>query len=215
MILSKEETKRLYTGTARFYDLALSFYRLIGLRTLRATAVDLLRLDRGDTVIDMGCGTGLNFPLLHEAVGPDGRIIGVDLTDAMLEKARRRTGRAGWDNVELVEADLSTYAFPQEMNAALATFAMEMVPDYDSVIRRIADRLPPGGRLVLLGLKVPEHWPKWLLRLAVWLNKPFGASLDYASIRPWESVQRHFGESGYREFYFGAAYVCVGEVSGM
>ena len=49
-----------------------------------------LGLRPGDTVVDIACGTGLNFPLLEEAIGPDGRIVGVDLTDAMLAQAQRR-----------------------------------------------------------------------------------------------------------------------------
>ena len=211
MILSKRETKRLYRRTAPFYDLALLAYRLIGVRRRRREAVRALQLQSGDTVVDMGCGTGLNFDLLHEAVGPAGRIVGVDLSGAMLQQAHRRVRRAGWRNVRLVEADLATYEFPSETKGALATFALEMVPEYHDIVRCVADRLAPGGRLALFGLKVPEHWPEWLLRLAVWLNKPFGASRDYAALRPWESVRRHMDAVTCRELYFGAAYLAVGE----
>jgi len=59
----------------------------------------------GDTVIDMACGTGLNFSLLQKAVGPGGRIVGVDLTDAMLARAQDRIKANGWSNVSLVQAD--------------------------------------------------------------------------------------------------------------
>lgn len=211
MILNKKEAKQLYRRTARFYDLALWAYRLMGTRRRRQQAVRALQLQPGDTVVDMGCGTGLNFRFLHEAVGPEGRIVGVDLTDAMLAKARQRVKRFGWRNIELVEADLATYSFPSGMKAALATFALEMVPEYDTVIRRVAATLPPGRRLALFGLKVPETWPEWLIRFAVWLNKPFGASRNYASFRPWESVRRYMEMVEHQEYYFGAAYLSVGE----
>jgi demethylmenaquinone methyltransferase/2-methoxy-6-polyprenyl-1,4-benzoquinol methylase len=52
----------------------------------RKRAVRALNLQRGDTVVDIGCGTGLNFPLLQGAIGPEGTIVGVDLTDAMLSQ---------------------------------------------------------------------------------------------------------------------------------
>lgn len=211
MILSKEEVRRLYRRTAAFYDAAVWLYRLVGTGRHRPHAVAALQLRPGDTVVDMGCGTGLNLHLLRAAVGPGGRVVGVDLTDAMLERARRRIERAGWDNVEVVEADLAGYAFPLDMKGAVATFALEMVPEYDAVIRRVAANLPPGRRLAVYGLKHPERWPRWLVRLGVWLNRPFGVSHEYAALRPWESVRRHMREVEHREFYAGAAYLSVGE----
>ena len=211
MILNRAEVRTLYRRTAKFYDAAVWMYRLTGVSRHREFAVAALRLRPGDTVVDMGCGTGLNFSLLRAAVAPSGRVVGVDLTDAMLERARRRIEREGWTNVELVEADLREYRFPADLKGALATFALEMVPEYDEVIQRVAERLPPGGRLALYGLKHPERWPEWLIRLGIWLNRPFGVSQEYAAFRPWKSVRRHMKEVEHREFYAGAAYLSVGE----
>lgn len=211
MILTPEEVRTLYRRTAAFYDSAAWMYRLTGASRHQRFAVGALRLRPGDTVVDMGCGTGLNFPRLRAAVGPAGRIIGVDLTDAMLARARRRIEREGWTNVQLVEADLAEYVFPPELGAAIATFALEMVPEYDAVIRRVAAALPPGRRLALYGLKHPERWPGWLIRLGIRLNRSFGVSGDYADFRPWESVRRYLREVEHREFYGGAAYLSVGE----
>ena len=211
MILSKEETRQLYRRTARFYDAALLGFRALGDRRLRKRAIAYLRLQPGDTVVDLGCGTGLNFKLLHEAVGANGRIVGVDLTDAMLARATRRVEKAGWNNVDLIEEDLATYQFPANASGALATFALEMVPEYDTVIRRASESLSPGGRLAVVGLKVAERWPEPMIRFGIWLNKPFGASRDYARIKPWEAVRLHMNEMVYREFYLGAGYMSVGE----
>lgn len=213
MILSKEEVRKLYRRTARFYDIALWLYRLAGTRRHRRHAVGALQLHQGDTVIDMGCGTGINFQLLHQAIGPSGRIIGMDLSDAMLERAQRRVGKAGWQNVELVEADLASYPFPREAAGARATFALEMVPEYDEVIRHVSATLPPDGRLALLGLKHPEKWPRWLICLGIWLNKPFGVSEEYEAFRPWESVRRHMVEVRHEELFWVVVYLSVGEPS--
>ena len=210
MILNKNEIKQLYRHKAPYYDAALWLYRFIGVSRCRREAVRALQLQPGETVVDMGCGTGLNFGLLYDAVGPSGRIVGVDLTDGMLEQARRRVRRAGWQNVELVEADLASYAFPEDMNAAIATFVLEMVPAYDAVIRHASEALPQRGRLALFGLREPENWPEWLIHLGVWLNEPFGMSRDYASFHPWESVRRHMREVEHRKLFAGAAYLSVG-----
>lgn len=210
MILNKQEVRQCYSRLAPIYDVALWGYRLLGVRRHRRRAVAALHLRPGDTVVDMGCGTGLNFLYLREVVGPKGRLVGVDLSGAMLERARSRVEHAGWQNIELVEADLTEYRFPKKLDGALATFALEIVPEYDAVIRRVADVLPPGKRLALFGLKHPEGWPAWLVRLGVWLNKPFGVSRDYASFRPWESVRRHMEGAEHQEFYAGAAYLSIG-----
>ncbi len=53
-------------------------------------AVDALRLRGGETVVEIGCGTGLNSPFLQRAIGPQGKIVGLDLTDKMLDQARER-----------------------------------------------------------------------------------------------------------------------------
>src|SRR5688500_687888 len=69
-------------------------------------AVERLELRSGETVIDVACGTGLNFPVLEERIGPEGKVIGIDLSPAMLAIARQRVDAAGWGNVELIEASV-------------------------------------------------------------------------------------------------------------
>src|SRR5215467_2625167 len=93
-----EENARLmalYQKQARGYDQS----GIHGLDAFRGEAVRRLELRRGDLVVDLGCGTGLNFALLQEAIGETGRIIGMDLTDSTLEQARRGIAREGWNNV--------------------------------------------------------------------------------------------------------------------
>lgn len=213
--LSTSQMRRLYRRLAPYYDASLWAYYLAGFRVMhyRRMATDALNVQRGDTVVDLGCGTGLNLPLLREAVGSEGRVVGVDLSEAMLEEAAARVRRAGWQNVELVRADAAEYVFPERTDGILSTLAITIVDEYDDVIRRAAEALRPGGRMTLFGLKKPDGWPTWLLRLAVWLNKPFGVSLDYAGRRPWAALRRHLREVRFEELYFGAAYLSVGEAS--
>ena len=211
MILNREQVRKRYGRTARFYDAALLGYRLTGIDRHRREVVAQLHLKSGDMVVDLGCGTGANFAALVESVGSGGRVVGVDLSEAMLARARQRIDRNGWKNVELIEADVREYAFPPQMAAAIAAFTLEMVPEYDAVISRIAASLPDNGRLGLLGLKHPENWPEWLITFGVWLNKPFGVSRDYANFRPWEAVQQSMRVIEFQELYFGAAYRCIGE----
>ncbi len=101
---TRDHLIEVYRKKAKHYDITSRLYPAPGYpqRTQRLRAVQALGLRTGDTVIDMACGTGLNFALLQKAVGPGGRIIGVDLTDAMLARAQDRIETNGWSNVSLV-----------------------------------------------------------------------------------------------------------------
>ncbi|MAM88622.1 class I SAM-dependent methyltransferase [Marinobacter sp. UBA2678] len=175
----------------------------------RREAVAGLRLQPGNTVVDLGCGTGANLPLLVRAVGPSRRIIGVDLSPEMLEHAQRKIDAEGWRNVELVTSDMVDYDFPPRVDAVLATLALATIPDYDSVIRTIASTLPPGGRLANFEMTWPEAWPDWLVKLGAKLQQPLGVTADLKDRKPARSLQRHFACCDCSERYFGAISFCI------
>jgi len=213
MALTKEETRDLYRRRAGRYGRSVQIYRLFGfdLERYRRDAISTLALCPGDVVVELGCGTGLNFGHVQKAIGPEGKIIGVDLTDAMLDEARNRVAREHWTNVELVHADLSEWQFPSGVSGVYSTLALTLVPEYDTIIERASRALRPEGRLAILDMREPSGWPPWLIRFAAWLNTPFGVSLDLAERRPWESIRRRLTETHYREYYFGALYLCAGK----
>ena len=122
---------RRYALGAPVYDV-LSGERPV-YRVGRLAGINALRLSPGDTVVDLGCGTGLNFPLLMERIGPGGLLVGVDRSHEMLRVAHRRVVRRGWDNVRLVGADASTLS-PERLAATVA-------PELDGIPSRIAPEL--------------------------------------------------------------------------
>ena len=212
-IPSKDDLINLYRKRAKHYDITANIYYLIGFRewAYRKLAVSALSLTRGDTVVEIGCGTGLNFGLLEEFVGPEGNIIGVDLTDDMIAQAKKRVEENRWANVELVECDAGKYKFPDMADGILSTFAITLIPEYDTVIRNGCDALAPGKRFVILDFKLPSNWLSFLTPLGVLITKPFGVSIEMASRHPWESVNKYLPNSTFRELYGGFAYVVAGE----
>ncbi|MGI9189456.1 MAG: class I SAM-dependent methyltransferase, partial [Longimicrobiaceae bacterium] len=139
-----ERVRRVYDRVAGRYDLAALGFRLLGFRYdayLRRTA-EALAVRPGQTVVDLGCGTGKNLPALAEAVGPGGRVVGVDISVAMLERARARLARKGLRNVELVEADAATFGLPTGTERVLATFSLSMMPDPERVIEQSSVPFP-------------------------------------------------------------------------
>lgn len=216
MALNKIETRDLYRRRAKRYDLAVQIYQLFGFRLEqhRQDTVAAVALKPRDSVVELGCGTGLSFASVQRAIGSKGKLIGVDLTDAMLDVARERVAREGWTNVELIQADLAEWQFPIGVSGGNSTLALTLVPEYDAIIERASRALKPEGRLAVLDMKEPAGWPAWLVRFAAWLNRPFGVSLELADRHPWESIRRCLTETEYKEYYFGALYLCAGKKAG-
>lgn len=214
-VLSKNEVVDIYRKRAKRYDFTANLYYLMGFREwdYRRRAVEALGLRAGDTVVEIGCGTGLNFALLQEAVGPTGRIIGVDLTDAMLEQARQRVADNHWSNVELVHSDAAKYRFPEGVDGILSTFALTLAPEYDRVIQRGSQALAGGGRWVILDFKMASGWLASLAPFLAYVTAPFGVRLEMADRHLWESIERYLPASRMTEYYGGFVYLSVGERS--
>lgn len=210
-MFTKEQVREIYSRTASYYDRAVRIFPLLGASVgrYRHHALAALRLQRGATVVELGCGTGLNFPLLEKAVGPEGRIIGVDLTGEMLDKARARVEHNDWANVDLVHADVAEYEITESADGVLSTFALTLSPAFDAVIERAGRALGPGGRMAVLDLKLPP-WPAPLVRLAARLNRPFAVTVDLGERHPWESMQAYLEDVSYQEYYMGSIYLCAG-----
>ena len=151
MALSKDAILKLYRKRAGNYDFTANLYYFIGFREMkyRKMTISQLRLKPGDTAIEIGCGTGLNFKYVQQAVGDTGQIIGVDLTDAMLKQAKSRVVKNEWENIRLVKSDAAEYDFPAGINGVYSTFALTLVPEYQAVIERASDALVDGGRFAI------------------------------------------------------------------
>jgi ubiquinone/menaquinone biosynthesis C-methylase UbiE len=184
----------LYRQRADWYDRSTLLLYLAGFRhwAYRKRAIESFALNDGDTVVDLGCGTGLSFSLLRAQVGPSGRVIGVDLTDAMLEQAQARIAAHGWSNIQLVKSDMTDYVFPQDIDGIISTFALTLTASFDDVIRQGAQALLPDKRFVILDFKRPSGWFMQLIApvLVKLLTGAFGGTIDMASRRPWESLKK-------------------------
>jgi len=214
MMISRQKVQNLYQSGAKNYDFTTILFGLLGLRmkAYRFLAIKKLSLQRGNCVIELGCGTGLNFPILMEKIGPEGRLIGVDLTPGMLDIARARVKRSGWKNIELVQSDVASFDFPKGVNGVLATGLFGYIPEYDRVIQAASQSLVPGGHLVILDGKQPESLPSWLFKIVLKLGRPFGYTREYFRVRPWESVERYFKETSVETRYGGMIYILSGAV---
>jgi ubiquinone/menaquinone biosynthesis C-methylase UbiE len=131
-------------------------------RSYRPQIVAAAALRPGGRALDLACGTGPNLPLLADAVGPRGEVVGVDFSEGMLARARRRV--ADRPNVRLLARDARALG-PEEvgpLDAVVCTLGLSVIPDPDGVIEAMWALLAPGGRFVVFDIhaarRVPMSW---------------------------------------------------------
>lgn len=145
------KVERVYDGYARIYD---RIFGRVFFQTSRGSAVRGLGLKPGERVLEVGVGTGLTLPLFPRHC----RVVGVDLADAMLEKARERVRRLGLGHVELRLMDAGAMDFEDDaFDVVVAAYVVTAVPDYGALLREMIRVCRPGGRIVLLNHFLSDH----------------------------------------------------------
>jgi precorrin-6B methylase 2 len=179
---------------------------------LRRRAVARLELAPGATVVDAGCGTGASLPLLVEAVGPAGRVVGVDQSSGMLAEAARRIDEQGWSNFELIEAPVQDAAIPPGADAALFFFTHDLLRT-PAALRNVIGDLAPGSMVVAAGAKRPAGWltpaaiPAWLV-MRRYVTTSEGTSA------PWSLLAGELASCDVEEHVLGFLYLAAGRARG-
>jgi SAM-dependent methyltransferase len=106
------------------------------------------RLAEGERVLDLGSGAGTDSLIAAQMVGPTGSVIGIDMTPAMLSKARGAAAEAGISNVEFVESEAEHLPFPdRSFDVVISNGVIDLIPDKDAVFAELYRVLTPGGRI--------------------------------------------------------------------
>ena len=124
----------------------------------------------GQTVLDLGSGSGMDSLLAARRVGPAGKVIGVDLCPEMLAKARRNAGLSGLHNIEFVEAGIErTPLLDGSVDVVISNGVFNLCPDKPAVLAEVFRVLRPGGRLQMADILLHEDvMPDQVARLGEW-----------------------------------------------
>ena len=128
------------------------------------------RVEAGETVLDLGCGAGTDLLIAAQMVGPRGRVIGIDMTESMLTRARQSAAALGLENVELHRSLIESLPVEDaSVDVVTSNGVIDLIPDKDAVFGEIDRVLRPGGRLqiadVVIHTEVSEDARK---RIDLW-----------------------------------------------
>jgi ubiquinone/menaquinone biosynthesis C-methylase UbiE len=178
-------------------------------RGIRSKAVDRLELESGDRVLEVGCGTGRNVAPLLKAVGAEGQVYGVDVSEGMLAEAENLCARRKWRNVKLIRADAADYAFPESVDGVIFSLSYAVIPHHSDALRHAWNKLRQGGYLVIMDAKLPSGiLGKLLHPFLVWTSRL--TVLGNPDVRPWDELRKLTDDVDYEEAQFGTYYICRG-----
>ena len=199
----REAALAQYRRRADRYDEELLLFEPI-----RTDAIQALGLKAGDTVLDVGCGTGLSFGQLHDRVGKTGRIVGIEQSPEMLAKARERVGRNRWTHVELVGAPALTARITGMADAALFHFTHDVLRE-SAALDHVLAHLKPGARVVASGLQWASPWA-WPANAFVALAALYSVTSFDGLGRPWDLLAKRLSGVEVETSLFGGIYIASG-----
>jgi SAM-dependent methyltransferase len=175
----------------------------------RRRIVDSLPIERGDVVLDVGCGTGLCFPLLQERIGPRGTIVAVDASRQMLDLAAARAAAHGWDNVVLIEVRVEEADLPPVDHALFCAVhdVLQSAPAVDNALAAVR----AGGGVAAGGGKWAPLWALPLNAGVLALHAHYVGDFTGFS-RPWALLAERVPDLTVREVAMGGGYVASGRV---
>jgi ubiquinone/menaquinone biosynthesis C-methylase UbiE len=199
---SQRANTRRYDRIARTYSVLEPLYLIFP--PARRRAVAALGLKPGDTVLEMGAGTGRNFPYLVEAVGPSGTVIGVDASPGMLAEARKLIERNGWSNVELLQQDATQLEVDRDVDGVLFSLSYSAMPEPRPALARAWERLRPSSRVVVMDMGLTRGGPYRLLDPIARLLVKYAPGDAYSE--PWSDLA-NYGPVETTRFLLGFFYV--------
>ena len=193
-----------YDRVARLYSTLEPLYLIFP--PARRRAVAALNLKAGDTVLEIGAGTGRNLPYLVDAVGPTGSVVAVDASGGMLAEARKLIEGHGWSNVHLLRQDAAQLQLDDDVDAVLFSLSYSVIPEPGPALASAWKLLRPSAPLVVMdmGLTDPKH--RRALGLIARLLEKLAPGDPYS--RPWDDLTS-YGPVATERFLLGLYYICT------
>ena len=177
---TRAQAKKTYDKLSRFYDFFIGVFE----KKYRNKALEQLQIKQGETILEIGFGTGHCLKQIAEKVGANGKAYGVDISSGMLEVTGNRLKKHGFlDRVELYRGDAMEMSYvDNKFDAVFMSFTLELfdTPEIPKILNEIKRVLKPEGRLGVVSLS-KDYGETMSLKLYEWFHEKFPR---YADCRP-------------------------------
>jgi len=212
MVINANKIQEIYAGrVVNRYDSFMSHF----FKNFKNKAFNESSLKQGETVLVFCCGTGLDFPYILNKIGSQGKIIGIDFSEQMLSQAENKIQKHNWINVELIQADVTTFKdkLNQKADAGVCTLGLSIIPDYKTAYYNLLSNIKHLGEVIIGDMQLASGWQARLNPLTIFLAKRFGGSYEghSNSLELIDMMNKDLKDFKKRELFFKSYYYCFGK----
>ncbi len=212
MKFTSETVKDIYSGkVGKKYDFSSPPF----FARWKKVAFSESSLKRGDRVLVFCCGTGLDFPHILNKIGKEGLITGVDFSSVMLDIARQKIDENKWDNIELIEADITKPIdeLSQKYDVGVCTLGLSIIPDYKSAYYNLLAYIKKQGEIIIGDMQLASGFHARFNPLTIFLSKKYGGTYEghQNSLELYSLMKSELTEVRKMEFFFESYYYCIGK----
>jgi ubiquinone/menaquinone biosynthesis C-methylase UbiE len=213
MTLKSKEIEAIYRSkVAKKYDLPISHF----FGKYKKLAFNDSSLKNGDRVLVFCCGTGLDFSHILRKIGKNGKIIGVDFSSKMLNKAKEKIKKNKWENIELIQADVTKfqYKIDKKFDVGVCTLGMSIIPEYKSTYYNLVSHIKKEGEVIIGDMQLASGWRARLNPLSIFLAKRYGGSYEghQNSLELCNIMKKELRGVKKKEFFFNSYFYCIGKI---
>ena len=196
---------REYDNSWSKYDFIVNLFQLGRDKIHRRRALRLAGLKKGDTVLDLCCGSGLSMQAIQDVIGPHGKIIAVDANGKMLELAKKRVAKNGWQNVEFIQAPIEKLSLVEHVDFALFALCWYDKDLCTSWVKKVFEFMDEEkGRICFIDYKLPENKLRYFINplisiLIKWLGEAY--TMEDLKWNPRQEIGSVLTDARYTSYY--------------
>ncbi len=212
MTFESRNIEEIYAGkVAKKYDLTMAHF----FARPKKLAFNDSSLKNGDRVLVFCCGTGLDFPHILRKIGKDGEIVGVDFYSEMLNKAKEKIRKKKWENIELIEADITKFKdkLDKKFDVGVCTLGMSIIPEYKSAYYNLFSYVKKQGEIIIGDMQLASGWQAHLNPFTLFLSRGYGGTYEghKNSLELCSMMKNELTDVRKREFFFKSYFYCIGK----
>jgi ubiquinone/menaquinone biosynthesis C-methylase UbiE len=209
MTLTTQKVEEIYNSKlAKKYELSMPH----SFNTWKKKAFNQSSIKNGDTVLVFCCGTGLDFTHIQKRIGNSGKIIGIDFSEKMLDQAEEKIRNKGWENVELIQADVTKIGATFHADVGVCTLGLSIIPEFEKAYQNLLLNVKENGEIIIGDMQLASGWRSKLNPLTIAAAKRYGGTFEghKNALNIVEMMRKDLKNVKKSEFFFQSYFYCIG-----